>query len=149
MAWLLSETYEAELTGDVTFIKAPEDDKSFFVEIGPRLNFSTAWSTNAVSILHACGLHKVKRIERSIRYCLHSTSEISAEMQEKFIAMSHDRMTEQVYEEPLKTFETGMKPKPTLTINVMEDGRAALEKINDELGLAFDDWDLDYYTKVC
>ena len=63
-------------------------------------------------------------------------------------AMSHDRMTEQVYSSPLVTYETGMKPKLTSTIPVMSEGRKAMEKINDELGLAFDDWDLDYYTKV-
>ena len=33
-------------------------------------------------------------------------------------------------------------------IPVLEEGRAALEKINSELGLAFDDWDLDYYTEL-
>jgi hypothetical protein len=30
----------------------------------------------------------------------------------------------------------------------MEEGRAALEKVNKEMGLALDDWDLDYYTKL-
>lgn len=31
---------------------------------------------------------------------------------------------------------------------MLEQGRAALEKINKEMGLAFDDWDLDYYTEM-
>ena len=34
------------------------------------MNFTTAWSTNAVSICQACGLRKITRIERSRRYLL-------------------------------------------------------------------------------
>ena len=34
------------------------------------MNFTTAWSTNAVGICHACGLGKVQRIERSRRFLL-------------------------------------------------------------------------------
>jgi phosphoribosylformylglycinamidine synthase len=30
----------------------------------------------------------------------------------------------------------------------MSEGRAALERLNDEFGLAFDDWDLDFYTAL-
>lgn len=41
---------------------------SSVVEVGPRLSFSTAWSTNAVSICRACGLRQVARLERSRRY---------------------------------------------------------------------------------
>src|SRR5210317_75763 len=40
------------------------------VELGPRLNFATAWSSNMVSICHATGLNRVTRIERSRRYSL-------------------------------------------------------------------------------
>ena len=32
--------------------------------------FSTAWSSNAVSICHACGLENVTRVERSRRFRL-------------------------------------------------------------------------------
>ena len=31
---------------------------SRIIEIGPRLNFETAFSTNAVAICHACGIDK-------------------------------------------------------------------------------------------
>src|SRR3972149_11317818 len=42
------------------------------VELGPRMNFATAYSTNLVAICQACGLEKVTRIERSRRYHLSS-----------------------------------------------------------------------------
>lgn len=42
----------------------------------------------------------------------------------------HDRMTEQVYPEPLRSFATDAVPAPVTTIPVLAQGRAALEKIN-------------------
>lgn len=38
--------------------------------------------------------------------------------------------------------------EPVKSVRLMEDGIAALEAIDDELGLAFDDWDKDYYYKL-
>jgi phosphoribosylformylglycinamidine synthase len=60
----------------------------------------------------------------------------------------HDRMTEQVYPEPLRSFASSALPGPVFTVPVLEKGRAALEQINAELGLAFDEQDLVYYTRM-
>jgi phosphoribosylformylglycinamidine synthase len=49
----------------------------------------------------------------------------------------HDRMTEQVYPEPLHSFATDAVPAPVVTIPVLADGRAALEKINKVRGPAW------------
>ncbi len=38
------------------------------VEVGPRLNFATAWSSNLVSICQAIGIPQVTRVERSRRF---------------------------------------------------------------------------------
>jgi hypothetical protein len=57
-------------------------------------------------------------------------------------------MTEEEYLKPLTTFDNGAQPVPVTTVPIMEKGRAALEKINEEKGLGFDDFDLDYYTKL-
>lgn len=51
----------------------------------------------------------------------------------------HDRMTEEVYAEPLRSFRSAARPAAVYTIPVLERGRAALEEINAELGLAFDE----------
>ena len=59
------------------------------VELGPRLNFATAWSSNMVSICHATGLKKITRIERSRRYLLKDSID-----RRQFVAEHHDRMTE-------------------------------------------------------
>ncbi|MFH1764730.1 MAG: phosphoribosylformylglycinamidine synthase, partial [Gemmatimonadota bacterium] len=65
-----------------------------------------------------------------------------------FLSLVHDRMTELQYPEPLTSFETGMAPEELFSIPVLEEGRAALERVNRELGLAFDEWDLEYYTEL-
>ena len=69
------------------------------VELGPRMNFATAYSTNIVAICQTCGLEKVIRIERSRRYLLSSEVEKG-----RFIREHHDRMTECLYDQPLQTF---------------------------------------------
>lgn len=60
----------------------------------------------------------------------------------------HDRMTEEVYQEPLRSFRTDVTPAPVFTVPLLERGRAALEEINEELGLGFDEWDKDYYLRM-
>jgi phosphoribosylformylglycinamidine synthase len=57
-------------------------------------------------------------------------------------------MTECEYPEPLETFATGVTPEPMIEVPLLAEGRAALERINRDMGLAFDDWDLDYYTDL-
>lgn len=73
---------------------------------------------------------QVVRLEPSRRYLLTSTRALTAEEKAAFAAMVHDRMTEQVYTEPAKTFKVDAVPAPVFTVPVMEQGRAALEEIN-------------------
>lgn len=74
--------------------------------------------------------------------------ELTKEQLQCLLANVHDKMTECPYDEPLKTFETNITPEGWSTIPILEEGRAALEKVNKEMGLALDDQDLDYYTKL-
>ncbi len=152
LTWLLSETFEPDGFGQDSFLarsaSGETDAATTIVEVGPRLNFSTAFSTNAVSICHACGLDRIVRIERSRRYLLRSADPLAHVHIETFLPLVHDRMTECLYPEPLQSFALGIAPEPVITVPVMAQGRAALERINDEMGLAFDDWDLDYYTRL-
>jgi len=98
LRWLLAETFEPEDFGDKSFL-APAKDA---IEVGPRLNFETAYSTNAVAICHSCSLDKVTRLECSRRYLPPSGTD-----RERFTAENHDRMTEYPYPKPLQTFGTG------------------------------------------
>jgi phosphoribosylformylglycinamidine synthase len=107
------------------------------VELGPRMNFATAYSTNIVAICQSCGLEKVTRIERSRRY--HLSPEVD---KGRFIREHHDRMTECPYDQPLQTFETGIQPEPVFEIPMLEKGPDALL---DVPGLAMDAWDRNLY----
>ena len=90
-------------------------------ELGPRMNFATAYSTNIVAICQTCGLEKVTRIERSRRHLLPAGVN-----RERFVRDHHDRMTECLYDQPLETFETGMVPEPVFEILLLEKGPNAL-----------------------
>lgn len=118
------------------------------VEVGPRLAFSTAWCSNALSILQACGVHCVTRIERSRRYKLTFCAPPSSTTIESISAVLYDRMTEFVYAEPLRSFSKHSTPEEVQVVPVLSQGRAALEALNETRGLGFDNWDLDFYTSV-
>ncbi|KAK9699838.1 hypothetical protein RND81_08G198400 [Saponaria officinalis] len=148
LKWLLGETYEPEKLGTVSFLdkEVMEGCATVVVEVGPRLSFTTAWSTNAVSICRSCGLTEVNRLERSRRYMLVSKSPLHEKQINEFVAMVHDRMTECVYTQRLVSFNTNVVPEEVQYVPVMENGRKALEEINRKMGLAFDEQDLQYYT---
>jgi phosphoribosylformylglycinamidine synthase len=196
--WLLSETFEPENFSDTSFLDhhygiasaepAPDNKMRFFanaqndksevarndtvmiVEVGPRMNFTTAWSTNAVSVCHACGLTKIKRIERSKRYKIVGSQKSpklnpplskggewggklpslqpSTFSLQPLLELIHDRMTECLYPEPIITFETGIKPELVYIVPLIEEGKEALRKINTDMGLGLDDWDIEYYCNL-
>jgi phosphoribosylformylglycinamidine synthase len=107
------------------------------VELGPRMNFATAYSTNLVAICKTCGLDNVVRIECSRRYFLSPKINKS-----RFVQEHHDRMTECVYEQSLQTFESGISPEPVFEIPMMAKGPDALLGIP---GIAMDEWDRKFY----
>lgn len=143
LRWLLSETFEPSYFSSESFLN---QGNGMLFEVGPRLNFSTAWSTCALSIFQNIGLRKIKRIERSRRYKLFPV--LRDFPKERFLNMVHDRMTECPYPEPLKDFSHGITPKPVRIIPVLEEGKAALDRINHELGLGWDEWDIEFYLKL-
>ncbi|XP_043359671.1 phosphoribosylformylglycinamidine synthase isoform X3 [Dermochelys coriacea] len=136
-------------SGDVateSFLRpAPTD---LLVEIGPRLNFSTAFSTNVVSVCRAAGLGCVDRAECSHRYLLQCARRPTPPEEAALVAVLSDRMTEQRYEEPIRSFAVATRPAPTWHVDVLGGGRTELERANQELGLAFDSWDLDFYAEL-
>ncbi|XP_031210669.1 phosphoribosylformylglycinamidine synthase isoform X3 [Mastomys coucha] len=122
--------------------------KDLLLEVGPRLNFSTPASTNIVSVCQAAGLRAVDRVETTRRYWLSFANHPTAEMEAIALAALHDRMTEQHYPDPIQSFSPQSIPAPLKgSIDILAEGRPALEKANQELGLALDSWDLDFYTK--
>jgi phosphoribosylformylglycinamidine synthase len=139
LRWLLAQTFEIEHFGEKSFLKPVRN----VVEVGPRLDFETAYSTNAVAICHACGLEKVARVERSRRYLL--PAEVD---REDFVAGNHDRMTEYPYREPLRSFATKAVPEKVHDVPVMAGGIDALREFNRQNGLGMDEWDVEFYLNL-
>lgn len=150
LEWLLAETFEKDnlhLEKSAFDLEPATSPSTWQVEFGPRMTFTSAFSSNAVSICKACDL-PVGRLELSKRYRFSLSSSLSSAAVKAMKAMLHDRMTEEEYEAALTTFDSGAKAEPVIRVPIMEQGRTALEKINEEKGLGFDDFDLDYYTKL-
>lgn len=133
------------------------------VEVGPRLNFCSPLSTNAVSILRSsCANTTVYRLERSIIYELVFDSNIGPDLEaglhERLTSVLYDPMVEMIYPKPVDSFHpeaprakiANGEPwlQPSAEVDIMGRGEKALRELSARLGLAFDDWDIDYYVTL-
>jgi len=53
---------------------------------------------------------------------------------EEVIQGLYDGMTECVYQQPISSFWVDAKPQPVFEVDVLAEGRGALEEANDHLG---------------
>ncbi|QQG49959.1 MAG: phosphoribosylformylglycinamidine synthase [Candidatus Berkelbacteria bacterium] len=137
LVWLLGETFEPDQFGQKTFL----DERDGIIEVGPRLNFETPFSSSAVEICHKCGLNQVVRLERSRRYqpLIATGYRLTSQQWETLAGSLHDRMTEQRYEVPLDSLEHDMLPEPMRVIPLLQGGIDVLRYENKQLGLGMDD----------
>ncbi len=140
LCWLMRETFEP------TRLTAQTQLNGQALEVGPRINRITPYSTNAVSICQACGLDSITRFEEARRFqiVLQNGAQLSSGQRERIYALIHDRMTETPYPNPLATFDLGIKPEPVRVIPVLKEGAAALRAANKMLGTAFSEQMMDY-----
>ncbi|KAH8403545.1 hypothetical protein KR215_009748 [Drosophila sulfurigaster] len=156
MSWLVRQPLQTEACNSLrksATLHVADDASKMLVEIGPRFNFSTAYSTNCVNIFHNLGYSQVQRVETSTRYLLHFAKDAAVRNRADYVAVLGDRMTECEYTEantPRDSFDEMLPAKqaPWHHVPVLEQGRVALEQINQDLGLAFTDFDIDYYYKL-
>lgn len=121
-----------------------EEAKGVLFLVIPRFGTISPWSSKATDIAHNCGLNTITRIERGIAYTIDGV--LSNTEQQAVLALLHDRMTQQVLtdkEQASKLFNHA-KPQPLSSVNIMDEGRAALVKANQQLGLALADDEIDY-----
>nr|XP_018906016.1 PREDICTED: phosphoribosylformylglycinamidine synthase-like [Bemisia tabaci] len=150
LRWILSSPFDAAALRAEPTLKGVYLGSSL-IEIGPRLNFSTPFSSNAVSICHSIGLTFVTRLEVFTRYLIkweQDGLDIGNDIVEELTSLLYDRMTQCCYDKPITSFEHGIVPESWFVIDVLNEGRKALEVVNKQLGLAFDEWDLDFYTEL-
>lgn len=130
-----------EASGPLADVGADGPDTYIVV---PRFGTISPWSSKATDIAHSCGLSGIERLERGIVYRV--TGRASATDRLSIAEQLHDRMTETVIDD-LAAADTLFKresPQPLATINLLDDGRSALEAANQTLGLALSDDEVDY-----
>jgi phosphoribosylformylglycinamidine synthase len=116
--------------------------------VTPRQGTVSPWSSKATDIAHNCGLKKIKRIERGCFYTVSLEGELNEALLQFLRAAIHDRMTEQVFssiEDAKVLFEDNI-PDTFSSVDVMGEGRKALDLANKQLGLALADDEVVYLT---
>lgn len=150
LKWVLHDPLNPENLYEKEQLKKGKTD--VLIEVGPRFNFSTSNSTNAVSICQSLGLNQVCRLEVSRKYLLTFIKEVSMQVESDLASLLYDRMTECRYTPeniPKNSFNEKLVKKEDLReIDILGKGINALKEIDEELGLAFDEADLKYYTNL-
>ncbi|HEY3665627.1 MAG TPA: phosphoribosylformylglycinamidine synthase, partial [Polyangiaceae bacterium] len=124
---------ESELTGN-----------SYWVV--PRLGTISPWASKATDIAKICGLPQVRRVERGIRYVVAGRISDEAALLQRL----HDRMTESVLhnEHDAARLFVRAEPKPLCSIDLLGQGRAAIEVANRTLGLALAADEIEYLEEA-
>ncbi len=134
----------------------PEEGKTWFSKGAakqtaitiPRFGTVSPWASKATDIARQCGLD-ILRIERGIQFTCYSKKPLSNEQMQVVLSALHDRMTEAVInhiDEASSLYQT-LEDRPLARIPVLSEGRAALDKANQELGLALSDDEVTYLTE--
>jgi phosphoribosylformylglycinamidine synthase len=126
------------------------------VVVAPRWGTVSPWASKATDIARNCGL-QVRRVERVTEYrftlktgLLGGAKPLSAEELRALAPLLHDRMTESV------GFERGQAAQlfdersaaALQQVDVLGQGRAALDQANTEFGLALSDDEIDYLLQA-
>ena len=114
----------------------------------PRFGTISPWSSRATDIARHCGLQSTLRIERGVAYYLAKSdgSQFNDAERQLIRQLIHDRMTETVvsaFEQAQGLYHQG-EPKPLSRVDVLGGGKQALERANQELGLALSPDEVDY-----
>jgi phosphoribosylformylglycinamidine synthase len=157
IVWLLKETYDDDISLQSLLPRSFQSDYHCrVIEVGPRRACSTPYSTNAVSISKSLGMStdisQISSVEKSRRYHIISQEMLTEDDIRLLETMLYDKMTEEIYQsidDDCVNEPSIMNSKDdTLIIPLIENGRHELEVINKKMGLAFDEWDIDYYTDL-
>lgn len=126
-------------------------DQAFSLLVVPRPGTISPWSSKATDIAHNCGLSEIRRIERGITYSLATaTGEALTDRQLTLIKpLIHDRMVEQVLDslEDADALFAQAEPAPMSTVDILDGGREALVRANQEQGLALAEDEIDYLVE--
>ncbi|GEM_PF-4560831 len=120
---LIADPAEPKRVQPVSFYALVDDDSTSIVEIGPRLNFETPDSSNALAICRHIGLTTcVTRLEQAVRYPTDSVA-----MQQRVIAEHRDLMTQDVYPNGIVSFSLGNYSKIHTIVGHIQNDRLLRE----------------------
>jgi len=123
----------------------PEPTGSRVLTVVPRTGTISPWSSKATDIFTLCGLTKVIRVERGVRWFVASPDEAV----DLALEQLHDRMTQTVLlEEDFEGVFQHQPPVPVSHVNLLDEGRDALVEANLTLGLALSDDEIDYLEQA-
>lgn len=113
--------------------------------VTPRPGTLSPWSSKATDIAHNCGLSQVKRLERGLAFYV-SAPQLTEAQWQQLSALLHDRMMETVFSELQQAQQLFAlhQPQPLQSVDVLGQGRSALEQANRKLGLALAEDEIDY-----
>ncbi|MBX3623652.1 MAG: phosphoribosylformylglycinamidine synthase [Rhizobacter sp.] len=126
------------------------------IVVAPRLGTVSPWASKATDIAHNCGL-AIHRVERVTEYrltlksgLLGGTKTLTAEELQAAAALLHDRMTESVLlaRDDARHLFDEQPGKPMEHVDVLGQGRSALEKANNDFGLALSDDEIEYLVNA-
>ena len=124
-----------ELLTDDRQAPPSSDAEPYFCTVTPRPGTISPWSSKATDVLKRCGLDKVSRVERGVRWHLRGSADRS------LAALLHDRMTEVVRFEgdAHRGVFSRSEPRPLVTFP-----RSDISAANVRLGLALSADEIDY-----
>ncbi|MDU5838418.1 MAG: phosphoribosylformylglycinamidine synthase [Pantoea sp.] len=113
--------------------------------VTPRPGTISPWSSKATDIAHNCDLPQVRRLERGLAFYVQAPQLTDAQWQ-TLQALLHDRMMETVFSDlsQAEALFAHHEPQPLKSVDVLNNGRQALEEANRTLGLALADDEIDY-----
>jgi phosphoribosylformylglycinamidine synthase len=114
----------------------------------PRPGTISPWSSKATDIAHVCGLNAVERLERGLAWYLEcAPGSLSDASRSALRSLFHDRMTEVVLDDlhaaPARLFAHAAA-RPLTRVDLLGEGRPALERANRDLGLALSADEMEY-----
>ena len=113
--------------------------------VTPRIGTVSPWASKATEITKLCNL-KILRLERGIEFIVRASKKLTVEHLSKIYELTHDRMTESIL---LDASDLGnqyqiLPDQNFKTIDVLTDGKNALQQANKDLGLALSDDEVTY-----
>jgi phosphoribosylformylglycinamidine synthase len=154
--WVQTDTkpdaaLQAKLQALLTYGELATPSTGELIVVMPRLGTVSPWASKATDIARNCGLH-IHRVERALHTTfalkapLMGKASLKSQQQGALAALLHDRMTESIAfdaDAPRALF-TPLQAAPMQQVDVMGQGRAALEQANQEFGLALAEDEIVY-----